>query len=87
MAKKDQEAPSGIQLWERMRVPLSVGQDIIESKYGYISGDAIPRYIATAGGKVPLHRSNAVKVENGTITLKKPWSGEEAAYPDADCNL
>jgi lysine 2,3-aminomutase len=67
-----------------MRVPLSVGQDIIESMYGNISGDAIPRYIATAGGKVPLHRSNVVKVENGMITLKKPWSGEEAVYPDAD---
>jgi lysine 2,3-aminomutase len=70
--------------YAHMRVPLSVGQDIIESMYGNISGDAIPRYIATAGGKVPLHRSNVVKVENGMITLKKPWSGEEAVYPDAD---
>lgn len=73
--------------YTHMRVPLSVGQDIIESMYGNISGDAIPRYIATAGGKVPLHRSNVVKVENGMITLKKPWSGEEAMYPDADFEL
>lgn len=73
--------------YNHMRVPLSVGQDIIESMYGNISGDAIPRYIATAGGKVPLHRSNVVKVENNMITLKKPWSGEEAVYPDADTNL
>ncbi|MBC2711230.1 MAG: KamA family radical SAM protein [Desulfosarcina sp.] len=73
--------------YAHMRVPLSVGQDIIESMYGNISGDAIPRYIATAGGKVPLHRSNVVKVENGMITLKKPWSGEEAVYPDADSKL
>ena len=70
--------------YAHMRVPLAVGQDIVESMYGNISGDAIPRYIATAGGKVPLHRSNVVKVENGMITLKKPWSGEEAVYPDAD---
>jgi lysine 2,3-aminomutase len=70
--------------YAHMRVPLEVGQDIIESMYGNISGDAIPRYIATAGGKVPLHRSNIVKVENDMITLKKPWSGEQASYPDAD---
>ena len=73
--------------YTHMRVPLVVGQDIIESMYGNISGDAIPRYIATAGGKVPLHRSNVVKVENNMITLKKPWSGEEAVYPDADPKL
>jgi lysine 2,3-aminomutase len=73
--------------YTHMRVPLAVGQDIIESMYGNISGDAIPRYIATAGGKVPLHRSNVVKVEDGMITLKKPWSGEEAVYPDADPDL
>ncbi|MFP4630056.1 MAG: KamA family radical SAM protein, partial [Desulfohalobiaceae bacterium] len=41
-----------------LRVPVEVGRDIIESMYGNISGDAIPRYIATAGGKIPLHRSN-----------------------------
>jgi lysine 2,3-aminomutase len=70
--------------YAHMRVPLAVGQDIIESMYGNISGDAIPRYIATAGGKVPLHRTNVVKVQDGVITLKKPWSGEEVVYPDAD---
>jgi lysine 2,3-aminomutase len=69
-----------------MRVPV-VGRDIVESMYGNISGDAIPRYIATAGGKMPLHRSNIVKVEDGMITLKKPWSGEIASYPDADSDL
>jgi L-lysine 2,3-aminomutase len=73
--------------YTHMRVPLSVGQDIVESMYGNISGDAIPRYIATAGGKVPLHRSNVVKVEGGMITLKKPWSGEIASYPDADLEI
>lgn len=66
------------------RVPLEVGRDLIESMYGNISGDAIPRYIATAGGKIPLHRSNVVSVENNTITLTKPWSGEVVSYPDAD---
>jgi lysine 2,3-aminomutase len=69
--------------FKHFRVPLEVGQDLVESMYGNISGDAIPRYIATAGGKIPLHRSNVVKIENGDITLRKPWSGEEVIYPDA----
>jgi len=73
--------------YTHMRVPLETGRDIVESMYGNISGDAIPRYIATAGGKVPLHRNNVVKVEDGMITLKKPWSGEEASYPDADPSI
>jgi len=67
-----------------MRVPVQKGQDIVESMYGNISGDAIPRYIATAGGKVPLHRSNIVEFKDGKVVLKKPWSGEIAEYPDAD---
>jgi lysine 2,3-aminomutase len=67
-----------------MRVPVEVGRDIVESMYGNVSGDAIPRYIATAGGKVPLHRDNVIgRKENGVI-LRKPWSGEEVVYPDAD---
>ena len=39
---------------------------------------------ATAGGKIPLHRSNVMSHENGDYILKKPWSGEEVHYPDAD---
>ncbi len=66
-----------------MRVPIEKGRDIIEGMYGNISGDAIPRYIATCGGKVPLHRNNVVGREEGTVILRKPWSGEEARYPDA----
>jgi len=67
------------------RVPLGVGRDLVESMYGNISGDAIPRYIATAGGKIPLHRSNVVEApEGGDYILRKPWSGEEVKYPDAD---
>lgn len=73
--------------YNHMRVPLAVGRDIVESMYGNISGDAIPRYIATAGGKVPLHRDNVVNVHDGMITLRKPWSGEEATYPDADPSI
>ena len=69
------------------RVPLEVGRDIVESMYGNISGDAIPRYIATAGGKIPLHRSNVVTEENNSYTLRKPWNGEEVNYPDADPDL
>ncbi len=69
------------------RVPIEVGQDLVESMYGNISGDAIPRYIATAGGKIPLHRTNVVKIENGNFTLRKPWSGEEVNYPDADLDV
>ncbi len=67
-----------------LRVPIEVGQDIVEGMYGNISGDAIPRYIATAGGKIPLHRTNVVGRDNGDIVLRKPWSGEEVRYPDAD---
>ena len=66
------------------RVPLEKGRDIIESMYGNISGDAIPRYIATAGGKIPLHRSNVVERRGHDIILRKPWNGEEVSYPDAD---
>jgi lysine 2,3-aminomutase len=67
-----------------LRVPVEVGRDIVESMYGNISGDAIPRYIATAGGKVPLHRDNVVGKKNGNVVLKKPWNNEEVFYPDAD---
>ncbi len=70
-----------------LRVPIEKGRDIIESMYGNISGDAIPRYIATAGGKIPLHRSNVVGQTDGEITLRKPWSGEEVTYPDADAGV
>lgn len=73
--------------FSHFRVPLAVGRDIIESMYGNIAGDAIPRYIATAGGKIPLHRSNVVSHENGDYILRKPWSGEEVHYPDADHDL
>lgn len=70
--------------FKHFRVPLEVGRDLVESMYGNISGDAIPRYIATAGGKIPLHRDNVVQHEGEEYTLKKPWSGEEVQYPDAD---
>jgi lysine 2,3-aminomutase len=70
--------------FKHLRVPLEVGRDIVESMYGNISGDAIPRFIATAGGKVPLHRSNVARREGSQVTLVKPWSGEEVTYPDAD---
>ena len=66
------------------RVPVEKGRDIVESMYGNISGDAIPRYIATAGGKIPLHKSNLVGTDNGDVVLRKPWNGEEVNYPDAD---
>ena len=71
--------------FKHFRVPLEIGRDLVESMYGNIAGDAIPRYIATAGGKIPLHRSNVVSHEaGGDIILRKPWSGEEVRYPDAD---
>lgn len=66
-----------------MRVPVSVGRDIVEGMYGNISGDAIPRYIAAAGGKIPLHRDNLTGREDGAVILTKPWGGE-VRYPDAD---
>ena len=57
-----------------LRVPISVGRDLIESMYGNIAGDAIPRYLATAGGKIPLHRDNVAQInEGGDYILRKPW--------------
>lgn len=73
--------------FSHFRVPLEVGRDIVESMYGNISGDAIPRYIATAGGKIPLHRSNVVSSDSGECILRKPWNGEEVSYPDADLEI
>lgn len=69
------------------RVPVEVGRDIVESMYGNISGDAIPRFIATAGGKIPMHRSNVMGREGDSLILKKPWNGQEVSYPDADPDL
>lgn len=65
------------------RVPIERGRDIVESMYGNLSGDAIPRYIAAAGGKIPLHRENVVRREGRNIVLRRPWDGSETAYPDA----
>ena len=45
---------------------------------------AIPRYIATAGGKIPMHRSNVLGRDGDELILRKPWNGEEVRYPDAD---
>lgn len=73
--------------FNHFRVPMEVGRDIVESMYGNISGDAVPRYIATAGGKIPLHKSNVIGNEDGDIILRKPWSGEEVKYPDANIDL
>jgi KamA family protein len=67
-----------------LRVPTRVGRDLVESMYGNICGDAIPRYIATAGGKVPLHRDNVVERKGNTVVLRKPWSGETVNYPEPD---
>ena len=70
--------------FNHLRVPVEKGRDIIEGMYGNISGDAIPRYIVTAGGKVPMHRDNVLGTKNNNLILKKPWSAEEVLYPDAD---
>lgn len=70
-----------------LRVPVEVGQDLVESMYGNISGDAIPRYIATAGGKIPLHKSNVEDVKEGVVVLKNPWNGKTVNYPDADAQM
>ncbi len=68
--------------FSHFRVPVEHGRDIVESMYGNISGDAIPRYIATAGGKIPMHRSNVIGKEGNDLILRKPWNGEEVKYPD-----
>lgn len=73
--------------FKHFRVPLEKGREIVESMYGNISGDAIPRYIATAGGKIPLHRDNVISQKENIYTLRKPWNREEVQYPDADPNI
>lgn len=73
--------------YTHMRVPVEKGRDIVEGLYGNISGDAVPRYIAAAGGKIPLHRDNLAGADNAMLTLKKPWSGETVRYPDADPDI
>ncbi len=70
--------------FKHLRVPVAVGQSIVESMYGNISGDAIPRYIATAGGKIPLHRTNVLEHGQGYVKMQKPWSGEQVSYPDPE---
>ncbi|MBU4524273.1 MAG: KamA family radical SAM protein [Desulfomicrobium sp.] len=70
--------------FKHLRVPVAVGQSIVESMYGNISGDAIPRYIATAGGKIPLHRTNVLEHGHGHVKMQKPWSGEQVTYPDPE---
>ena len=69
-----------------LRVPIEKGRDIVESMYGNISGDAIPRYIATAGGKIPLHRENVIAFEAQDVILRKPWNNELVRYRDANDN-
>jgi len=74
--------------FQHFRVPLEVGRDIVESMYGNISGDAIPRYISTAGGKIPMHRDNVIRNDRGgNYILRKPWNGQEVKYPDADLEV
>jgi len=70
--------------FSHFRVPIEKGRDIVESMYGNITGDAIPRYIATAGGKIPLHRNNLMGRDGNDVILKKPWSDEHVTYPDAN---
>ncbi len=69
--------------YTHMRVPVETGRDIIEGMYGNISGDAIPRYIAAAGGKIPLHRDNVAEFKDGNVILTRPWDGTTSVYPDA----
>lgn len=70
--------------FKHLRVPVRAGQDIVESMYGNLSGDLIPRYIALADGKVPLHRTNILESTEGGLRLRKPWDGKTVLYPDAD---
>lgn len=70
--------------FSHFRVPVEKGRAIVESMYGNISGDAIPRYIATAGGKIPLHKDNVTGRDGSDIIMRKPWNNEEVQYPDAD---
>ena len=64
--------------FSHFRVPLEVGRDIVESMYGNISGDAIPRYIATAGGKIPIAPQQCCQYGkrqfNSEKTMERPGS-------------
>lgn len=70
--------------FKHLRVPVHVGQDLVESMYGNLSGDLIPRYIALADGKVPLHRCNIQDRTETELTFVKPWDGARISYQDAD---
>jgi lysine 2,3-aminomutase len=65
-----------------LKVPISKGRDIVEGMIGVLPGDAIPRFMALAGGKVPLERCLATRVEDDQFLLSKPWSGLDEKYPD-----
>ncbi|MDI6796995.1 MAG: KamA family radical SAM protein [Desulfatibacillaceae bacterium] len=65
-----------------LAVPIAKGRDIVEGMIGVLPGDAIPRYMALAHGKVPLERCLATRTEDDQILLTKPWSGLDEKYPD-----
>lgn len=70
--------------FKHLRVPVAIGQEIVESMHGNISGDAVPRYIAANGGNIPLHRTNLLGRKDGGVRMSKPWNKERVLYPDAD---
>ncbi|MFP4477260.1 MAG: KamA family radical SAM protein [Desulfatibacillaceae bacterium] len=67
-----------------LRVPVSVGRGLVESMYGNLPGDAIPRYVALSTGKVPLASSHVIQSGGNKVVLCRPWDGQEVVYQDAD---
>ncbi|MBU0757303.1 MAG: KamA family radical SAM protein [Nanoarchaeota archaeon] len=70
--------------FRHLRVPIEKGRKIIRGMIGNLSGDIRPTYIATAGGKIPLHEDYVKENKDGKVVLQKPWNGVLAEYPDAD---
>jgi lysine 2,3-aminomutase len=67
-----------------LRVPVETGQRLVESMHGNLPGDAVPRFVALAVGKVPLENSQVVRTGKGQAVICKPWDGQEVVYRDAD---
>ncbi len=67
-----------------LQVPLDRGRAIIESMYGNLADDAVPRYVVEAQGAVPVATDNVIdRNGQGRLLLRKPWNGEIIIYPDA----
>jgi len=71
---------------KHLRVPISVGMNIMEKLRGHTSGYAIPTFVVDGpggGGKIPLNPDYIVSRSNGKSTLRN-YLGQEYVYYDPD---